>query len=121
MFSLISHVLAQGTTTGGSPPSGSGGGLSITPPAGLPTDVCTLLANVTDFLLLVVAPLAGLMILWAAFQILTAAGDPTKFATGKRTIVYALIGLGVVILSKGIVAIIIGLLGASGGGSTLCP
>lgn len=108
MFSLIKEVLAQGV--GQNSPSG---GLRINPPGGLPTDVCALLDNITDFLLLVVAPIAGLMILWAAFQILTAAGDPTKFATGKRTIVYALIGLGVVILSKGIVAIITGLLGAS--------
>lgn len=116
MFSLIKEVLAQGV--GQNP---SSGGLNINPPGGLPTNVCTLLSNITDFLFLVVAPLAGLMILWAAFQILTAAGDPAKFATGKRTIVYALIGLGVVILSKGIVAIIVSLLGASGGGSTLCP
>ena len=107
----MNYVLAQGTTTGSNPPY-SGSGLSIEPPVGLPTSVCALLDNVTDFLFLVIAPLAGLMILWAAFQILTASGDPEKFATGKRTIVYALIGLGVVILSKGIVAIVTGLLGA---------
>ncbi len=116
MFSLIKEVLAQGPGGGSTPPT-----LNINPPGGLPTNVCVLLDNITDFLFLVVAPLAGLMILWAAFQILTAAGDPAKFTTGKRTIIYALIGLGVVILSKGIVAIIVSLLGASGGGSTLCP
>ncbi len=114
MSSLINSALAQ---VAGSNPTG--GGLQINPPSGLPTDVCALLNNITDFLLLVVAPLAGLMILWAAFQILTASGDPAKFATGRRTIVYALIGLGVVILSKGIVAIITDLLGAGGIGS-LC-
>ncbi len=112
MFSFLKQVFAQQVEQ--NPPSG---GLIINPPAGLPTNICDLLSNITDFLLLVVAPLAGLMILWAAFQILIAAGNPIKFATGMRTITYALIGLGVVILSKGIVAIIIDLLGAGGIGS----
>ena len=110
MFSLAQKVFAQ--VVGENPPSS---GLNINPPGGLPTNVCDLLTNITNFLFLVVAPLAGLMILWAAFQILTASGDPAKFDTGKKTIVYALIGLGVVILSKGIVAIITDLLGATVG------
>ena len=111
--------MAQTTTTGGNPPV-VGTGLNIQPPTSLPQDVCALIDSVTKFLFLIVAPIAGLMILWAAFQILTAAGDPAKFATGKRTIVYALVGLGVVALSRGIVAIVVGLLGAQGG-TGLCP
>jgi len=106
MFSLIQKVIAVTDTTGSNPT-----GLNIKAPGTLPTDVCTLLTKISDFLFLIVAPLAGLVILWAAFQILTAGGDPAKFATGKRTLVYALVGLGIVILSDGIVDIVIGLLG----------
>jgi len=112
MFSLINSALAR--VVGTNPT-----GLQINPPTlpggqVLPDSICALLNNITDFLLLIVAPLAGLMILWAAFQILTASGDPAKFATGKRTLVYALVGLGIVILSEGIVAIVIGLLDQPG-------
>ena len=116
MFSLAQKVFAQVV---GENPSG----LQINPPTlpggqVLPDSICALLNNITDFLLLIVAPLAGLMILWAAFQILTASGDPAKFATGKRTLVYALVGLGIVILSDGIVDIVIGLLGQT---DSICP
>jgi len=104
MFQIFKKVLAQG---GGSNPPG----LNINPPPGLPQDLFTLLDNITTFLLTIVAPLAGIMILWAAFQMLTAAGDPGKFTTGKRTIIYAVVGLGLVILSKGITAIVKDLLG----------
>lgn len=110
MFSLFKKVFAVADDTLKNPPSS---GLNINPPGGLPTNVCVLLDNITNYLFLIVAPLAGLMILWAAFQILTASGDPAKLDTGKKTIVYALIGLGIVILSKGIVAIITGLLGST--------
>ncbi|OGY58133.1 MAG: hypothetical protein A3E61_01520 [Candidatus Colwellbacteria bacterium RIFCSPHIGHO2_12_FULL_43_12] len=116
MFPLINKALAQlGSGSG----SGSGG-LVINKPNFLPDDICVLLDNVTRFLVTLVIPIAGLMIIWAAYQILTAGGDPAKFSTGRRTIVYALVGLGIVIISRGLVAIIIDLLGGSGIGN-ICP
>lgn len=119
MFSLIKKVFAVADDTFKNPPSP---GFVINPPKALKDvpNLCVLLDNITRFLQIVVIPLAGLMIIWAAFQILTASGDPAKFATGKKTIVYALIGLGVVILAGEIVDIITGLLGADTD-SLLCP
>lgn len=108
MYKIFKYVFADG------PGGGTTSGLNIQSPGNLPKDVCALLTKISDFLLLIVGPLAGLIILWAAFQILTAGGDPAKFATGKRTLIYALVGLSIVILSKGIVAIVAELLGQTG-------
>lgn len=47
-----------------------------------------------------------LAILYAAFLLLFARGKPEKIRTAWMTIVYALIGLGIILFSKAIVAII---------------
>lgn len=46
------------------------------------------------------------MIIIGAFQILFAAGDPEKFITGRRTIVYTAIAYAILLMARGIVAII---------------
>lgn len=88
----------------------------LKPPIGIPTDVCVLINNVTNFLVGVSIPIAGLMILYGAFLILTAAGSPERFKTAKNTILYAIIGLVVVLLSKGLVVVITELLEVNGSG-----
>lgn len=71
------------------------------------TDV---LNRLIDYAILVVSPLAAVMILWGAFQILTSRGDPKKVVTGRQTIIYALGGLVIVVLARGLVAIFRGLI-----------
>jgi hypothetical protein len=70
-----------------------------------------LLDGIADFLLTISIPVATIMIIYGAFQILTAAGDPEKFKTGKQTILYAVIGLAIILLFKVIMALIKNLLG----------
>ncbi|OGY59594.1 MAG: hypothetical protein A3H06_00825 [Candidatus Colwellbacteria bacterium RIFCSPLOWO2_12_FULL_44_13] len=45
------------------------------------------------------------MILYGAFRMLTAAGDPEAFAVGKKTIVYSVLGYIIVLLIAGVVDI----------------
>jgi hypothetical protein len=66
--------------------------------------------NIINALFWISLPIAT-MILVGAFQILTAAGDETKFATGKRTIVYAVVGLAAIIVGLGGVDLIQNILG----------
>lgn len=54
-------------------------------------------------ILLIVVPI---IIVVGAFQMLFASGEPEKFKKGQKTIVYAVIGLVVVLLAQGIVAIV---------------
>ena len=54
------------------------------------------------------------MVIYGGFQILTAGGTPEKFTTGRKTILYAVIGYGIIIISKGVTLILKQLLGGSG-------
>jgi NAD dependent epimerase/dehydratase family enzyme len=67
-------------------------------------------ANVTNFLLYIAVPLTAIMALVGGFQMITAGGDPEKFAAGRKTLMYAVIGFAIVILAGGVASIIKNLL-----------
>jgi hypothetical protein len=46
------------------------------------------------------------MVLWGGFQMMTSAGDPEKFSTGRKTIVYAAVGFFVVLLANSVATVI---------------
>lgn len=101
-------VFAQG---GGSNPPGGGGSnpasrIEFPNPLGSTTTFATLFDNTITFLLKVGAAVATIMILIGAFQMLFAYGDPEKFATGRRTIMYTAIAYGILLTAKGIILII---------------
>jgi len=70
-----------------------------------------LIDRIINFVLWIAIAIAPLMIVIAAFHILTSGGDPKKVETGKNIILYTIVGLFIVILAKGIVIIIRGILG----------
>jgi len=47
-----------------------------------------------------------LIVLYGAFQMIFSGGDPAKFSKGQKTIMYATLGLILILLSRAIVAII---------------
>lgn len=113
MINFLAQKVLAVDGTGGTPsaPGASpSGGFSIKPPSIngklLPTDVCTLINSVTDFIVAVSIPIAGVMILYGAFLILTAADNPKRFEDGKNTILYTVIGLAIILLAKGLVTVI---------------
>lgn len=70
-------------------------------------------SNLSEFLIavsgqlyLVAIPIVTIMILYGAFLILTAGGDPGRFERGKKAILYAVIGFVVVLVAGGIPTII---------------
>jgi hypothetical protein len=54
----------------------------------------------------VAAPLSTVMVLVGAFQLITSSGDPEKVSQGRKTIIYAAIGLVVALLAGGAVSLI---------------
>ncbi|MDI6734327.1 MAG: hypothetical protein QMD50_02430 [Patescibacteria group bacterium] len=71
------------------------------------TSTIGILNNIIIALQVYIAPpIAAIMVLIGAFQILFAAGDPEKFKTGKKTILYAFIGYAIVLIAGGITSII---------------
>ncbi len=107
---LINKALAL---TGGENP------LIINPPAGFPTDICSLLNGITDFLIKISIVIAPIIVLYAAFLFLSSAGDTKKIDTAKTTLLYVVIGLAVVFLARGLALVIgdvlgVGISGACG-------
>lgn len=62
--------------------------------------------RIINFLFTIAIPLTAILVLVGGFQMITAAGKPEKFSTGKKTIVYAAVGFAVVLLAKSVVPII---------------
>jgi hypothetical protein len=54
----------------------------------------------------IAAPLATIMVLVGAFQLITSSGDPEKVSQGRKTIMYAAIGLAVALIAGGAVSLI---------------
>ena len=75
-----------------------------------------LIDAIVDFIFNIAVILVPLMVIIGAFYLLTAAGDPKKIATGKTVITSTLIGLAIILLAKGLIAIIEDVLGIKIGG-----
>ena len=90
-------VLAQG---GGSPITFPN---PIAPTATIGEVITKILVALRDN---IAPPIVAGMIIFGAFQILTSGGEPEMFTTGKRTILWAVIGYGIVIIATGIDSVI---------------
>jgi len=71
-----------------------------------------LIDRVMTALYFIIPPIAVLMVIIGAFQILTAGGAEDKYKTGKRTITYAVIGIAIFLLADLLIGLITELLGA---------
>ena len=75
-----------------------------------------LIDAIIKFIFYIAVVVTPLMIIIGAFYILTAAGDPKKIGTGKNVIIYTLIGLAIILLARGLIAMIESLIGVKIGG-----
>jgi hypothetical protein len=65
-----------------------------------------LLEKIVGWLITIGTPIATLMVIVGAFQMLFAQGDPKRFETGKKTILYTVIGYGIILIGWGFTTII---------------
>lgn len=79
--------------------------VALTNPLGSQT-ISDVLKNVTTFLQGIGAPIAVIMVLAGAFQMMTSAGDPEKYTKGRKTLVWAAVGFVVVLLASGVTDLI---------------
>lgn len=66
-------------------------------------DVVTKIIN---FIFVFATPICVIMVLWGGFEMMTSAGDPEKFSTGRKTILYAAVGFVVVLLANSVATLI---------------
>jgi len=76
-------------------------------------DVEDIIDAFVDIILLVGIPIAILMILIAGFYFITSGGNPEKIKTAKRIIFWTVIGFTIILLAKGIIYLIKGVIGMS--------
>ena len=75
-----------------------------------------LIDAIIDFIFYIAVVVAPLMAIIGAFYLLTAGGDPKKIGTGKNIIIYTMIGLAIVMLARGLIAMIESIIGVQIGG-----
>jgi len=75
-----------------------------------------LIDKIISFIFYIAVVFAPLMIIIGAFYLLTAAGDPKKIGTGKNIIIYTLIGLVIIMLARGLLAMVESIIGVKIGG-----
>ncbi len=89
---------------------GAGGMFAIQNPLNADT-FQELVDNLIDFVFIVAVAVAPLMLLIAGFLFLTAGGAPDKITSAKKIIMWTVIGFAVVLLAKGMIAMLQQLLG----------
>jgi len=87
--------------------------ISILNPLGETSDVHTLIDKILNFLLGIALVLTPIMIVYAGFLYITAAGNEEKVKTANKVLIWTLIGLAVVLIAKGIPALIKEFLGTN--------
>lgn len=117
--SLRKAQAGGGPDVGGGPDTDSGTGetVSIENPLKAET-IPEILDAIAGFLYYLALAVVTVMVLWAGFQILTAAGSPEGIDKGKRTLLWAIIGTVVILIAGGIADIVGDILGKQTGGSS---
>jgi len=69
-------------------------------------DVMAALDRIANWLFAILLVVAVIYIILAAFNFVTAGGDPAKVATARQNVMYALVGVAVAFLAKGLVALV---------------
>lgn len=95
---LVSRVNAAG---------GSGGGSQdIIIPSPFSGTIIDVLDKIIGFLVAIAVPITVIMILIGAFQMLTSGGNAETFRKGTKTVMFAVIGLAVVLLGRGVITLV---------------
>jgi len=69
-------------------------------------DVMVALTRVTNWLFAILLIIAVIYIILAAYNFITAGGDPAKVQMARSNLMYALIGVAVALLARGLVALV---------------
>ncbi len=76
-------------------------------------DVVAILGRVGDLLIGFAVPIATIMVIVSGFYFMTAQGDPGKIDKAKSVLLWALIGMAVVLLAKAAISLVQGLASSS--------
>jgi len=89
------QALAVSTDPGGTTDPGSN---TFTNPLNF-TNIEELLRGLSNWAIAIASPIAALMIIVGAYQLLFSGGDPEKVKTGRQTILYTVIAYAIILLA----------------------
>jgi heme/copper-type cytochrome/quinol oxidase subunit 2 len=90
------------------PPSAAGDVTTGTKP---PTNsVEQAINNIMNWFFVIILIIAVIFLLFAGFLFITAGGDPDKVNTARQNVMYAMVGVAVAVLARGIVSLVQGLM-----------
>ncbi|MCX6764245.1 MAG: pilin [Candidatus Nealsonbacteria bacterium] len=75
------------------------------------TTVDTLIESVTNFILYLATVVYPLMVIFAAFLFMTAAGNPSNIEKAKSVLIFSSVGYGIIILANALVYVIKSVIG----------
>lgn len=69
-------------------------------------DIPTLIGTIATWLLGIGTVISTIVVLWAAFLFMTSGGSPARVTQARQTLLYAIIGLAVLLLANGVSLVI---------------
>jgi len=69
-------------------------------------NVMVVLGRIADWVFTILIIVAVIFLIWGAFNFVTAAGDAEKVTAGKQSIMWALVGVAVALLARGLVVLV---------------
>lgn len=101
---------AYAASEGNPPPSNGGAGgsfvtLNLQNPLSC-GDLAACVTTLTSNLIKISIPIVAIMVVIGGLQIILAAGNSEKVATGRKTVTYAAIGFAIVLVASSIVAVV---------------
>lgn len=110
LFGVRQAGRAQPAPGGRFQPASGGCGGDLPNPLGV-CDLLEFAQKIINVLQLVAVPIVAIMVLYGAFQIITSGGQSERARAGGKTILYAAVGFGILLLADGIIAILQSILG----------
>ena len=80
--------------------------ITIPNPLGETSDVNTLIGKILDFLIKIALVLTPIIVVYAGFLYITAGGNEEKIKRANKVLIWALIGLAIALIAKGVPALI---------------
>ncbi len=82
------------------------GPIKLENPLGANATIPSILKRIFNQLAWILTFCIPIIIIVGAFQMMFSAGNPEKFATGQKTITYAIIGYVIILMANGLVSIV---------------
>jgi len=80
--------------------------VSLTNPLGASASLTSIIDAISNFITVIASSLVVIMIVWAGILFVTSAGNPGRVKTAQQCLIWAVVGIAIVLAGKGLVLVI---------------